>query len=90
MLTVPYSVLYNGIYLITQEGDGGRGWLEGWTVANIEVCTWEGVQARLFFLLLYCTARQQTFPESQLLETWPASIYGHLREWTANLNVVFI
>ena len=35
-----------------------------------------------FRFFLYCAARQQTFPESQLLEAWPASIYGHLREWT--------
>ena len=33
-----------------------------------------------FRFFLYCTVRQQTFPESQLLEAWPASIYGHLRE----------
>ena len=38
------------------------------------------VQCKLdFHFFLYCTARQQTFPESQLLEAWPASIYGHLR-----------
>ena len=34
------------------------------------------------FFSLYFMAWQQTFPESQLLEAWPASIYGHLREWT--------
>ena len=33
-----------------------------------------------FRFFLYCTARQQTFPESQLLEAWPASIYEQLRE----------
>ena len=48
--------------------------------ANIEVCTW-GAGKLYFCFFLYCTARQQTFPESHLLEAWPASIYGHLREW---------
>ena len=47
--------------------------------ANIEVCTW-GAGKLYFCFFLYCTARQQTFPESQLLEAWPASIYGHLRD----------
>ena len=33
-----------------------------------------------FHFFLYCTAHEKTFPESQLLEAWPAIIYGHLRE----------
>ena len=32
------------------------------------------------WFVLYYTACQQTLPESQLLEAWPASIYGRLRE----------
>ena len=39
-----------------------------------------GGGANLTFIFFYCTARQQTFSESQQLEAWPASIYGHLRE----------
>ena len=37
-----------------------------------------GVQARLCFSLLYGSPAPNS--ESQLLEAWPASIYGHLRE----------
>ena len=38
-----------------------------------------GVQGRLsFFSLLY--GMPATISESRLLEAWPASIYGHLRE----------
>ena len=48
---------------------------------NRELCTRGGFKLDFRFFL-YCTARQQTFTESQLLEAWPASIYGHLREWT--------
>ena len=41
---------------------------------------WKPIINVATFFSLYCTACQQTFPESQQLEAWPASIYGHLRE----------
>ena len=44
----------------------------------------EGVQTRFsFFSLLYGTPANCA--ESQRLEAWPASIYGHLREWYISL-----
>ena len=39
MLTLPYSVLHNDIYLIKLGGVEVRG---GWRFEDIEVCTWEG------------------------------------------------
>ena len=75
------------MYISDQTGrGGGQGWLEGWTilegttlcmVSNIHARG--GVQTRLsFFSLLYGTPANRA--ESQQLEAWPASIYGHLRE----------
>ena len=60
---------------------GGGGGMQGTTlcmVSNIHAHG-EGVQTRLsYFFLLYGTPENSA--ESQQLELWPASIYGHLRE----------
>ena len=84
-MTVPYSVLYNDIYLIK------LGRVEVGVVGGVDYCKHRGMygvegvcKVDFHFNLLKYAALicQQTFPESQLLDAWPASIYRHLREWT--------
>ena len=92
------SVQYGGGSGGVKNGGGSGSVQYGGGILNFAnlFCVCAGGGCKLdFFLSFYFTARQQTFPENQLLEAWPASIYGHLRECmvsreSADSNVVFI
>ena len=57
------------------------------SIVHTRTCGRGGVQTRLsVFSLMYGTPANSA--ESQQLEAWPASIYGHLKEWTFPIEVL--